>query len=74
MSLTFVRMTSEVYESFVSQGSVAPAEGESEGPVSILRETSAAQSLMVDGLIPFPDHSLFEILLEVINGTVLESF
>jgi len=45
------------YEPFVSQGTVTFVGSEEESPVSILRDTGASQSLVLEGVLPFSGRS-----------------
>ena len=47
----------DVYEPFVSQGTVSLVGSGEENPVTILRDTGASQSLVLDSVLPFSDQS-----------------
>ena len=47
----------EVYEPFVSQGTVSFVGSGEENPVTILRDTGASQSLVLESVLPFSDQS-----------------
>ncbi|KAL2081327.1 hypothetical protein ACEWY4_023180 [Coilia grayii] len=61
---------SDMFKNFVSEGSVAPREGESEVSVTILRDTGAAQSLIVSSLLPLSEDTSLKasVLLRGLGG------
>ena len=67
---TPIGVTSEVYKGFVYQGTVAPSEGEPEVPVNVLRDTGAAQSLLLAGLMSWTDKTSLKasVLLKGLGG------
>lgn len=61
---------SSVYKSFISEGFVSIAEGELEVPVTLLRDTGAAQSLILKDVIDLPPCTAEEtsVLIEGAGG------
>lgn len=60
----------EVYKAFTSQGTVALSEGEPEIVVTVLRDTGAAQSLLLSGLVSLNDDTSLKasVLLKGLGG------
>lgn len=63
-------VTDPLFKAFVSEGSVALADGEPESRVTILRDTGAAQSLLLAGVLELPESSSLKaaVLVEGVGG------
>ncbi|KAL2091675.1 hypothetical protein ACEWY4_013938 [Coilia grayii] len=63
-------VTDPLFKEFVSEGSVSVADGEPEVVVTILRDTGAAQSLLLAGVLDLPESSSLRtsVLVEDVGG------
>ncbi|KAL2102623.1 hypothetical protein ACEWY4_001791 [Coilia grayii] len=70
LSETPVGVCAEVYKAFTSQATIAHSESEPEVSVTVLRDTGAAQSLLLSGLISLTDETSLNasVLLKGLGG------
>ncbi len=75
MSKSLQRFVGGMFENFVSEGSVCNNETGSEKPITVLRGTGAAQSLLLKGVLSLTDETDLHksILVESVSDTGFQS-